>query len=245
MINDDALELVKKRANTIFNKLYREKQRLHTKKQKKRQQSNVIIEDLLYKPTFSPSDNQFFKLIENTRRVVALDSNQASGQKTSESLEMIYENSGEPLDSIIDDDKSDEKKDDKNNLTQPLMSVRASSTETSFSLPQLNSKMSGSSLGTQKLSRYQEDFEEIEFLGRGSFSEVVKVRNKLDGRFYAVKKIIIRQGQRLARIMREVQTLSRLHHQNIIRYYQAWLEEVQDSEVKLLNTLISFLLIEH
>jgi len=46
MINDDALELVKKRANTIFNKLYREKQRLHTKKQKKRQQSNAIIEDL-------------------------------------------------------------------------------------------------------------------------------------------------------------------------------------------------------
>lgn len=150
---------------------------------------------------------------------------------------MIYEHNGEPLDSIIDDDKSDEKKDEKN-MTQPLLSVRASSTETSFSLPQLNTKMSGSSVGTQRLSRYQEDFEEIEFLGRGSFSEVVKVRNKLDGRFYAVKKIIIRQGQRLARIMREVQTLSRLHHQNIIRYYQAWLEEVQDSEVmRIINQL--------
>jgi len=29
-------------------------------------------------------------------------------------------------------------------------------------------------------------------------------RNKLDGRFYAVKKIIIKQGQRLTRMMREV-----------------------------------------
>jgi len=36
MINDDALELVKKRANVIFNKLYREKQRLHTKKTKEK-----------------------------------------------------------------------------------------------------------------------------------------------------------------------------------------------------------------
>ena len=28
--------------------------------------------------------------------------------------------------------------------------------------------------------------------------------------------------------MREVQTLSRLNHQHIIRYYQAWLEEVEE-----------------
>jgi len=46
ILNEDALELIKKRANKIFNKLYQEKFRLHTKKQKKRQQSNVIIEDL-------------------------------------------------------------------------------------------------------------------------------------------------------------------------------------------------------
>jgi eukaryotic translation initiation factor 2-alpha kinase 4 len=56
-------------------------------------------------------------------------------------------------------------------------------------------------------------------------------RNKLDGRYYAVKKIVIRQGHKLTRIMREVQTLSRLHHQNILRYYQAWIEEAPEAKV--------------
>ncbi len=38
-------------------------------------------------------------------------------------------------------------------------------------------------------SRYLSDFEEVEFLGKGAFGSVVKARNRLDGRFYAVKKI--------------------------------------------------------
>ncbi|KAI9098889.1 kinase-like domain-containing protein [Phlyctochytrium arcticum] len=80
---------------------------------------------------------------------------------------------------------------------------------------------------SQTLSRYRLDFEEIEFLGRGGFGEVVKARNRIDGRFYAIKKIKLdpkdREGSK--RILREVQTLSRLHHQFVVRYYQAWFEE--------------------
>ncbi|KAF9920215.1 hypothetical protein BGZ65_011438, partial [Modicella reniformis] len=54
------------------------------------------------------------------------------------------------------------------------------------SINQLNtSPQTGSNL----YSRYKSDFEEIEFLGRGGFGEVVQARNKLDGRFYAIKKI--------------------------------------------------------
>lgn len=33
------------------------------------------------------------------------------------------------------------------------------------------------------VSRYKADFEEIEFLGKGGFGEVVKAKNKLDGRY--------------------------------------------------------------
>ena len=73
------------------------------------------------------------------------------------------------------------------------------------------------------------DFEELEVIGRGSFGEVVKVRHKLDGRYYAIKRIKIYQGNSLKRIMGEVQTLSRMHHQYIVRYYQAWFEEAVKS----------------
>ncbi|KAI8587008.1 kinase-like domain-containing protein [Geranomyces variabilis] len=77
------------------------------------------------------------------------------------------------------------------------------------------------------ISRYRLDFEEIEFLGKGGFGEVVKARNRIDGRFYAIKKIKLnpqdREGSK--RILREVQTLSRLHHQYVVRYYQAWFED--------------------
>ncbi|KAJ3150466.1 hypothetical protein HDU86_006639 [Geranomyces michiganensis] len=77
------------------------------------------------------------------------------------------------------------------------------------------------------ISRYRLDFEEIEFLGKGGFGEVVKARNRIDGRFYAIKKIKLnpqdREGSK--RILREVQTLSRLHHQFVVRYYQSWFED--------------------
>jgi serine/threonine protein kinase len=43
-----------------------------------------------------------------------------------------------------------------------------------------------------KYSRYESDFDEIQKLGKGGFGQVYKVRNKLDGNFYAIKKIIIR-----------------------------------------------------
>jgi len=52
------------------------------------------------------------------------------------------------------------------------------------------SKITGS--GKTINSRYLENFEEIELLGKGASGEVIKVKNKLDGRFYAVKKIVIK-----------------------------------------------------
>jgi alpha-tubulin suppressor-like RCC1 family protein len=42
---------------------------------------------------------------------------------------------------------------------------------------------------TNEESRYVKDFEEIECIGKGGFGSVYKVKNKLDDRYYAVKKI--------------------------------------------------------
>ena len=82
-------------------------------------------------------------------------------------------------------------------------------------------------------SRYKTDFIELDLLGRGGGGEVVKVRNRLDRRLYAIKKIIMESEQgkfatfglvQNRKLRREVTTLSRLVHKNIVRYYQAWVE---------------------
>ena len=46
--------------------------------------------------------------------------------------------------------------------------------------------------GSQRnMGRYARDFEEIGKLGRGGFGEVVKARSRMEGIFYAVKKLNI------------------------------------------------------
>jgi translation initiation factor 2-alpha kinase 4 len=75
------------------------------------------------------------------------------------------------------------------------------------------------------LSRYHQDFDEAGQLGRGGFGQVVKARNKLDGRFYAVKKISQTSAAALKDTLSEIMLLSRLNHPYVVRYYTAWLEE--------------------
>lgn len=74
-------------------------------------------------------------------------------------------------------------------------------------------------------SRYHQDFDEAGHLGRGGFGQVVKARNKLDGRFYAVKKISQTSAAALKDTLSEIMLLSRLNHPYVVRYYTAWLEE--------------------
>lgn len=87
-----------------------------------------------------------------------------------------------------------------------------------------------SSIGS---SRYHTDFIELGVIGRGGGGEVVKVRNRLDRRIYAIKKIILEseKGDRVKigemqnkKLRREVTTISSMMHKNIVRYYQAWVE---------------------
>lgn len=54
--------------------------------------------------------------------------------------------------------------------------------------------------------------------------QVWHVRNKLDGLDYAVKSVRIKPGQDVAKLLREVNTLSRMHNTHIVRYYNAWIE---------------------
>ncbi|THH07416.1 hypothetical protein EW145_g3398 [Phellinidium pouzarii] len=77
----------------------------------------------------------------------------------------------------------------------------------------------------RRASRWREDWEQLDVLGRGGFGSVVKARNLLDDRTYAVKKIRLRTAQGDNKIFREVNALSRLSHRYIVRYYTTWLEE--------------------
>jgi len=82
-------------------------------------------------------------------------------------------------------------------------------------------------------SRYGQEFEEMAPLGSGASGQVWKVRNKLDRRIYAIKKIDLNAAENAsvgqAKIRREVTTISRLLHKHIVRYYAAWVEESQHS----------------
>ncbi|GJQ14356.1 hypothetical protein GpartN1_g6147.t1 [Galdieria partita] len=81
------------------------------------------------------------------------------------------------------------------------------------------------------LSRYREDFEYLRLLGRGGFGSVMKVRNKLDGRIYALKRVALTEELLQERhILREVTTLSRLSHPHVVRYHHAWLENNESLE---------------
>ncbi|KZF23170.1 kinase-like protein [Xylona heveae TC161] len=83
-------------------------------------------------------------------------------------------------------------------------------------------------------SRYAQDFTEMRMVGKGGYGKVFQVVNHLDGQQYAVKKITL-SPKRLKRLenggvnelealLREIRTLARLEHSNVVRYFSGWIE---------------------
>uniref|UniRef100_A0A3B4WZ08 eIF-2-alpha kinase GCN2 n=1 Tax=Seriola lalandi dorsalis TaxID=1841481 RepID=A0A3B4WZ08_SERLL len=93
------------------------------------------------------------------------------------------------------------------------------------------------SSGVQRqFSRYFDEFEELQLLGKGAFGAVIKVQNKLDGCYYAVKRIQVNPASKqFRRIKGEVTLLSRLNHENIVRYYNAWIERHETPSTGVLS----------
>ena len=100
---------------------------------------------------------------------------------------------------LSDDDE--DSKDNQNNISTDL-------NKNKNSIPNSNNN-----------SRYYQEFREISLIGNGAFGEVWKVRNNLDRRIYAVKKISFNKADALSlKTRREVTTISRLVHKHIVRY---------------------------
>ncbi|XP_044771113.1 eukaryotic translation initiation factor 2-alpha kinase 1 isoform X3 [Neomonachus schauinslandi] len=83
-------------------------------------------------------------------------------------------------------------------------------------------------------SRYLNEFEELAILGKGGYGRVYKVRNKLDGQYYAIKKILINGATKTdcMKVLREVKVLAGLQHPNIVGYHTAWIEHVHVAQTR-------------
>ncbi|KAJ4949495.1 hypothetical protein JOQ06_021010, partial [Pogonophryne albipinna] len=73
---------------------------------------------------------------------------------------------------------------------------------------------------TSTLSRFTDEFDVTECLGKGAYGCVHAARDKLLKQGFAVK--IVRSNEKA---LREVGTLSKLLHCNIVRYYTCWMED--------------------
>eukprot|EP00172_Hildenbrandia_rubra_P003362 Plantae.Rhodophyta-Hildenbrandia_rubra.ctg5275.p2 GENE.Plantae.Rhodophyta-Hildenbrandia_rubra.ctg5275~~Plantae.Rhodophyta-Hildenbrandia_rubra.ctg5275.p2 ORF type:complete len:661 (+),score=128.19 Plantae.Rhodophyta-Hildenbrandia_rubra.ctg5275:2-1984(+) len=83
------------------------------------------------------------------------------------------------------------------------------------------------------------DFEVLDVAGEGSFSFVFKVRSRMDGAVYAVKrnKKPMTNNDIHLKSLREVYTLAALQsHPNIVRYYSSWLEGIRAGEFLCIQT---------
>ncbi len=130
------------------------------------------------------------------------------------------------------------KEDDMNNFVNDKSNISASPSELIKYL-QNNKQLEKSPLINndsiksmiQNYSRLHQDFIQLEKIGKGGFGQVHKVYHKIDSSLYAIKKIPIKNcdlvsnnGINLEKILNEVRCIAKLNHQNIIRYYNSWIE---------------------
>lgn len=107
-----------------------------------------------------------------------------------------------------------------------------SSQTTTHNLPVTSSSSSQSSWSVEhhplSLSRYNREFIQKRLLAAGSFGQVFHSMNKLDNVDYAVKRVAFSAKgydySQVEMVIREVQCLAKLGHENVVRYYTSWLE---------------------
>jgi serine/threonine protein kinase len=83
-------------------------------------------------------------------------------------------------------------------------------------------------------NRFKNSFSNIVEIGHGSYGYVFKALHKLEGKFYAIKKIaiVLKNGEdpRKMTVFREVAAMANLKHKNIVRYITSWVEQSFDND---------------
>ncbi len=76
--------------------------------------------------------------------------------------------------------------------------------------------------------RLEKNFEGFEKIGQGGFGSVFKAKHKIDDSMYAIKmiKLKVAQSQNLMEYkeLKEVRTMMKLNHKNVVRYYTCWFQ---------------------
>jgi len=71
----------------------------------------------------------------------------------------------------------------------------------------------------------------ITIIGEGGFGKVYKAKHVLDGQIYAVKQIPLKNSYSVESLLKEVRTLARLDHPNILRYNNSWLSMERSNSI--------------
>lgn len=77
---------------------------------------------------------------------------------------------------------------------------------------------------TEYRSKFQTNFEILDHLGEGGYGIVFKVRDRNDGKEYAVKRIELPKHSGWQLIEREIR-IRDCDHPNIVKYFDSWIEQ--------------------
>ena len=71
------------------------------------------------------------------------------------------------------------------------------------------------------------EYEIIKKLGKGGLGRVIQLKNKSDNKYYAIKEIIIKpeMQDKLENIKKEADILSKFNCDNIVKYYDSYLDK--------------------
>jgi eukaryotic translation initiation factor 2-alpha kinase 4 len=76
-------------------------------------------------------------------------------------------------------------------------------------------------------SRHRTDFILLQHIGRGAFGVCQKVQHRVDENIYCLKSIVIPDSKQATKVLREVQLLSSIKSDHVVRYFASWVEKAE------------------
>ena len=77
----------------------------------------------------------------------------------------------------------------------------------------------------EEIGNKEEDFEILQVIGSGAFSQVFKVKSYKNHNIYAMKKVSIENSENVDYLENEVKILTKLNHPNIVKCYKVFRDE--------------------